>query len=53
MINGNYDNHQLSLILAVETFKKTDWIERNQSEWVIEQAKKYEIFLNKKEINEK
>jgi len=45
MIEGSYNNHQLALILAVETLKKTDGVDREQASWVIEQAKKYEIFL--------
>ena len=51
MIPSGYNNHQLSLILAVETLKQTDWINRNQAEWVIENAKKYEDFLSEKQDN--
>jgi ribosomal protein L7/L12 len=45
MIESGYNNRQLALILAVETLKQTDWIDRNQAKWVIEQAEKYEKFL--------
>ena len=40
------NNKQHALSMAIKTLEKTNGIDRNQGDWVIDLAKRYEAFLN-------
>lgn len=42
------NDRQLALSLAVQTLANSPGIERNQGDWVIDLAKRYEEFLSEK-----